>query len=162
MKYSIPVTLVLFCALSTTARAQEATADVLADVTQDLVLTSSGQTRFGNIGNFPHTETIDPKAPTATQSTAQFILSTGASVLITCPSEVTLTEPVSSAVMIFTPALSASDFVPDQSGSFPIQCPAPGYGAFQTWLWLGGSVEVPSNQVPGSYSGVFTLTAAYQ
>jgi hypothetical protein len=164
MKYSIPVALVLFCALSATARAQEASADVLANVTQDLVLTSEGKTNFGSVGNFGHTERIDPKAPIATQSTAQFTLSASGdfAVFVTCPSEVTLTEPVSSAVMTFTPELSFNGPPYDQSTSFPFTCNQSlgTSGINELWLWLGGSLLVPMNQVPGSYSGVFTLSMA--
>lgn len=163
MKYSIPVTLVLVCALSPAARAQEAAADVLANVAQALALTSQGQTNFGTIDNFAHTEVINPATPTADQETAMFVFSTGGgSISLTCPSAVTLTEPTSSAEMTFTPQLSVANGPDQQSFSDPLPpCPLSGSGAFQVWLWLGGSLDVGSNQGPGSYSGVFTLSAAY-
>lgn len=165
MKYLVLMTLVLVCRLSTTVWAQEASAPVVAEVSQAvLLITSSGQTSFGNIDNFAHTEIIDPKAPTSNQTTAQFTFagSNGGNVVFACPSEVTLTEPVSSAVMTFTPQLSWSGSFNDPSTSFPISCTEFG-GVFggETWFWLGGSLVLGADQAPGSYSGVFTLSVAY-
>lgn len=163
MKYSIPVAFVLCGAFSTSSLAQEVTAPVLADVVQDLVLTSTGQTSFGTIGNGAHIERIDPAAPTPTQQTAQITLSAGAgsNVALTCSSEVILTEPASSAVMTFTPELSVSTTGADQSSSAPAGCSSGIAESPTYWLWLGGSLPVAANQAPGSYSGVFTFSATY-
>jgi hypothetical protein len=84
----------------------------------------------------------------------------------TCQSTVTLTEPVSSAVMTFTPRLSVNPSGPDQltSSTLPVAgCDfGGGPGVTQAWFWLGGSLAVASGQAPGSYSGVFTFTTLFQ
>src|SRR5688572_15762395 len=106
MKPLIPVTLVIISGLAGTVSAQtQATAPVLATVVVDLKLASTGETNFGSIGNFAPTETIDPTAPTATQSTAQFNATSGSSVVYTCPTSVTLTGP-EAAVMTFNSKLT--------------------------------------------------------
>lgn len=166
MKRLISTTFVLLGALAGTASAQtQATAPVKATVQQDLQLTSEGETDFGTIGNNAHTEVIDPKAPKPTQTTARFTSTSSGNTLVlySCPSEVTLTGP-GSAWMTFTTGLSANIFSDVQSDSHDQTCTEATFGSHSSpvYFWLGGSLEVLSNQAPGSYNGVFTLTAAYQ
>jgi hypothetical protein len=165
MKPLTPLTLVLLCTLAGTAGAQvQATAPVKANVQQDLQLTSEGTTDFGTIGNFAHIEKIDPAAPTANQTVAQFTTSStdGRSVMFSCPTAVTLTG-LNDAVMTFTPQVNTAGFAEGQALSTPVVC-SPGFlsDQFPAYAWLGGSIDVAAGQLPGSYSGVFTLTATYQ
>lgn len=163
MKYSILIPVALFCGFSATAHAQQASAPVLADINQALVVTSTGQTHFGSVDNYPHTEMIDPVAPTGNQTTAQFEVTFTGNISTGCSSEVILIEAVSSASMTFTPQLSFyGDGGNNQSASIPSPCSLTLSGSGTVSWWLGGSLEVAANQATGSYSGVFTFTAAYQ
>lgn len=162
MKPLILVTLII-SGLAETAGAQvQATATLAATVEQDLQLTSTGETNFGRIGNFAHTETIDPTAPTADQTTAQFSATSSNAVVYTCPTEVRLTGPGASS-MTFTTRMSSHTAADRQATSGLNSCAE----AFlinepTVFFWLGGDLKVLSNQEPGSYSGVFTLSATYQ
>jgi Mat/Ecp fimbriae major subunit len=162
MKPLIPVALVLISSLAGTARAQEGTAPVAATVAQNLVIASTGTTDFGTVGDFAHTEIIDASAPTGTQEVAQFTVTRSGTTIVSysCSPTVTLTGP-GGAMMTFTPKVTISGFAGGQATSSATPCP---FANSQTelYMWLGGSLAVAASQAAGEYSGVFTLTAAYQ
>ena len=149
------------------------TAPVQVSVMGQVQLTRTGITDFGPVGTRGETYVIRPAAPTGAQQTAQFTAtgSPGATVVVSWNPTLDLCHETAGCgtKVVFSPALTAAA---SQC------CPSPprqdlsgdvsngGSGLLDQWgvhyFYLGGSVTVNAGQMPGLYSGMFTLVAEFQ
>jgi len=153
------------------ASAQGATTPVRVSVIGAVQLTRIGTdiTDFGPVPNQAQTKTINPAAPTGAQRTAGFVASgsPGATILVNFSSSLDLCHETAgcgaTTRIVFSPDLAHTEtcFQPvatsiASGGSGVLN------GNGDHCFYLGGSITVPANPTPGVYSGVFTLSAAYQ
>ena len=151
------------------ASGQPASATVQVSVVGAVQLTSTGVTDFGPVPNQAQTKTINPAQPTGAQQTASFTAtgSAGATIIVTYNATLDLCHQTAGCgtKIVFTPDLSHVAFPGSQFFSTPI---ASGGSAQlnsppgEHYFYLGGSISVPASPTPGIYSGIFTLSAAYQ
>jgi hypothetical protein len=130
-------------------------------------LTREGLTDFGPIPNQAQTRTIDPVAPTGAQQIAMFTATgaPGATIVVMWASTLDLChETAGCGTRIpFTPNLTANpngvhfQSTPIASGGSAV---LNGFG--NHFFWMGGSITVPADPMPGVYRGDFVLSAAYQ
>jgi hypothetical protein len=164
MYKQLAVSLALLAGAAVAANGQTtADATVQANVTANLLIAVTGVTDFGTIGNSGETQTIVPSAPAA-GSTAAMFTATGTpnASISTTWTDINLTDPVSGATMLFTPAVSFLT-TNNQATSASITDGATGTlsSTGNGFFWLGGNLTVSPSQTPGSYSGIFTLTVTY-
>lgn len=173
MYKQIAVSAALVAGLAAGASAQAtANATVKAELTSTIALTVTGATDFGLVPNDGTVEIIDPTKPTAGQSTAEFIATTSVNTPITMSYNATplvnTTDP--NATITFIPKL-AENGVDDPSTAAPEitdGTSTSGTSNFEGFLesplyfWLGGTLQGTANKKPGTYTGTFTLTLAYQ
>jgi len=153
--------------LSAVARAQPATATVQVTVLGAVQMTASGTTDFGPVGTQVGTKTINPNTPVGAQQTAAFTANGTANATIVVQFDASLDLCHQTAgcgtKIVFTPNLSACGCNNQPSSSLiPSGGAAVLNGGGQHFFWLGGSINVQSNPIPGLYSGTFTLSASYQ
>jgi hypothetical protein len=143
------------------------TAPVQIGVLSEVQLNRFGITDFGPVASqVARTYTIDPKAPTVTQRTAQFDASgaVGATIQVSWNATLNLCHETQTAVcLVFTPSISGGDSFTGQANSALLTSGSnvvlDGFGQFH--FFLGGSVIVNENPTPGLYRGDFMLTAIY-
>lgn len=143
------------------------TAPVQISVLSEVQLNRFGITDFGPVASqVARTYTIDPKAPTGAQQTAQFSAIGVASATIQVSWSATLNlchETQAAVCVVFTPSISGGDSFTGQPNSALLTSGSnvvlDGFGQFH--FWLGGSVTVNVNPTPGLYRGDFMLTAIY-
>lgn len=150
------------------AIAQPATAPVQVSVVGAVQLTREGITDFGPVPNQPQTRTINPAAPTGAQQAARFTATgaAGATIVLTWASTLDLCHETAGCgtTIPFTPSLTRFENPFQQFLSTPIASGESAVlsGSGNHYFWLGGSITVPVDPMPGVYRGDFTLTAEYQ
>lgn len=169
----VAVCAALLAGLAAGASAQvTANATVKAELTSTIALTVTGVTDFGLVPNDGTAEVIDPTKPAAGQSTAEFTAMTSVNTPITVSYNTTplvnTTDP--NASIDFVPTL-AGNSVDDPSTAAPQITDGTstsgtsnfaGFLVSPLYFWLGGTLQGTANKKPGTYTGTFTLTLAYQ
>lgn len=143
--------------------ATTASATATAEVLSSLTVTSTADLQLGQIAaNTGGTVTVNADSTvassgslisTGTRSPAAFSVvgSPNASVIVTLP-----TLPVNLTRVSGTETMSLSGFNTNPGGAF--QLDVAGAGSFT----VGGTLAVGSGQVPGTYTGTFSVSVEYQ
>ncbi|MBA4747091.1 MAG: DUF4402 domain-containing protein [Sphingopyxis sp.] len=147
-----------------TAHAASATGQAKARILRQITLTNTSDLQFATIISGATASTVVVSTAgaatcgsglvcTGTTTAANFDIqgTNNAVVLVSGDTSVTLTEPISSALM----AASL-----DYSTNSVTLSAGPGTvgGSFQ----VGGTLNISANQAPGDYTGTFNVTADYQ
>jgi hypothetical protein len=140
---------------------------ISARVIKALSISNSSQLNFGNfvpsstaagtisISNGTFTSNNVTLLSTVTKTPAQFSVSGegGYSYTVTAPTTVSLTGPSGSTAMDF-------DTISIQGGSSRSLSGTAGTVGSDSF-YMNGTLNVAQNQVPGSYSGTYTMTVSY-
>jgi hypothetical protein len=169
MKREFIAVVTLLLGLAQTGAAQDvASANVHATVQAVTFITVTGSTDFGIVPGHSHHPRIDSSNPAPGQSTAQFSVTvpTGFQLLVhlsaACP--IMLTRTGGTETMVFYGAFTRTTGTQPQTAAPPDpECLGGVHhiiGDGTTFhFWLGGRLEVGAQQAPGSYAGMYQITA---
>ncbi len=141
------------------------TIPVSASVIQGLSMTETGSLNFGQIIAGTTPPAISAQSGSAPEITAAG--TGGKTITVSYSSSVPISDMYGNTIT-FIPSLCGSGSSTGQSGAASVASQSTvvlSGSAGQTgfyYFWLGGSIAaVPPSQLPGAYSGTFTLTVSY-
>ncbi len=159
MMKRILVLVLALCAISLASFAQSTTANVTANVNATLTITNTGALNLGNVSQ-GQTVTITSLTAGAATFTIQGAASAGTTVTVAGPVGGQLTSGANN--LPFTVQTPRYNTVNTQATSTAFGLVTGGStttsAGGQLFLWIGGSVTAAALQVPGSYTGVITVS----
>jgi hypothetical protein len=148
------------------AKAQTANIQATATVATPLVLTKGVDLTFGDV--FPgFNRTVNPLT-SASAGTFTLAGQAGAQVQLNFTLPATLTGPSTALAMAYGAGAATYGTTNVQASATAFNPATANYlvnlsagGAGNGYIWIGGTVTVPSGQGAGNYAGTITLAAAY-